>query len=608
MIACAPAARARRPAALLRLAVWGLAGLLAAYGAAQALAWHACRSGALQGRIQALLEERLGPVELGPDVRVDRLFRLRFGPLRVSAPRPGGAPRLLIATLRVRPDLGALLRTGRVTPTSVSLEGVRVTFTLGDRLVTAGPMELLVTRGAEGDALHASVRLPGGGHGAASLERRGGGWRVTARLEELDRRALPEGLPAIAEAWAGGTAAVSIEGDAEPGLARARAKLDVRARGVHAGGRLVGAEPIGPLELAFAGTLSWSGEVRRLQLEEGRLTLPGGAPVAVAGALGLADGFPLSFEARADGLDFRRTAEALPPSLALPADAPRPAGTLDARLRLDGPLLDPAAWRIDAALDLSRLREEARRAPPVAVRSAFVHRAETPSGGVHELLVGPGNPDFVPVSELPQWVVRAVTASEDSGFFGHAGFDFEELRRAAVQGAQAGRVVRGGSTISQQLAKNLYLSREKTLARKLREATLTVALEATVPKQRLLEVYLNVAEWGPGVWGIGPAARHWFGKDARDLTPREAAFLATVIPNPVRYHYMWNRGWLSDVWEERVDGLLRTMNAQGTLTEEELAAALLEPLVFARPEGVLTERAAPPRVLSVSEGVGAPFN
>jgi len=608
MNARAPAARDRRPAALLRLAAWGLAGLLAAYGAAQLAAWHACRSGALRGRIQALVEERLGPVELGPAVRVDRLFRVQFGPLRSAASREGETPPLQVEILRVRPDVAALLRTGRVMPAAVSLEGVRLTFTVGDCPVTAGPLELLVTRGAEDDALHAGVRLPGGGHGAVALRRRAGGWHVTARLEELDRRALPEALRAIAETWAGGTVAVTIEGDAEPGLGRARARLDVRAGGLHVGGRLVGEEPIGPFDLAFAGTLAWSRDARRLQLEDGRLTLPGGAPVAVASALGLTEGFPLSFDARADALDFRRTAEALPPALALPVHAPHPVGSLDARLRIDGPLLDPAAWRIDAALDLARLREEARRTPPVAVRSAFVQRAETTTGGVHEFLVGPANPDFVPVSELPRWVVRAVTASEDSGFFGHSGFDFEELRRAAVQGAQAGRVVRGGSTISQQLAKNLYLSREKTLARKLREAMLTVALEATVPKQRLLEVYLNVAEWGPGVWGIGPAARHWFGKDARDLTPREAAFLATVIPNPVRYHYMWNRGWLSDAWEERVDGLLRTMNVQGTLTEEELAEALVDSLAFARPDGVLTGSAAPTRVLSVSKGVGAPFN
>jgi membrane peptidoglycan carboxypeptidase len=143
--------------------------------------------------------------------------------------------------------------------------------------------------------------------------------------------------------------------------------------------------------------------------------------------------------------------------------------------------------------------------------------------------------------------------------------------------------VRGGSTISQQLAKNLYLSREKTLARKLREAIVTVALEATVPKQRLLEIYLNVAEWGPGLYGIGPAARHWFGKDARALTPREAAFLARVIPGPIRYHAMWHRGAPSELWLEHVDDLLRTMYGQGTLSAEDLETALKEPIVFAHP-------------------------
>jgi penicillin-binding protein 1A len=212
----------------------------------------------------------------------------------------------------------------------------------------------------------------------------------------------------------------------------------------------------------------------------------------------------------------------------------------------------------------------------------FVQRVETAGGPPRSFVVGPENPDFVPLDELPRYVVRAVTTCEDAGFYAHSGFDFEELRNAAVEGAQAGKVVRGGSTISQQLAKNLYLTRQKTLARKLREALLTVALESTVPKQRLMEIYLNVAEWGPGVWGIGPAARHWFGKDARALTPREAAFLATVIPNPVRYHYMWSRGWLSEHWQERLDGLLRAMNSQGNLTEDELSAALAQPLTFGR--------------------------
>jgi len=194
-------------------------------------------------------------------------------------------------------------------------------------------------------------------------------------------------------------------------------------------------------------------------------------------------------------------------------------------------------------------------------------------------VVGSENPDFVPIAELPLHVVRAVTASEDAGFFAHHGFDFTELGLAFAAAAEQGRAVRGGSTISQQVAKNLFLGREKTLARKVREATLTLALEAALPKARILEIYLNVAEWGPGVFGIGPAARHWFGKDARALTPREAAFLATVIPNPVRYEYMRRRG-LSPAWTERVNELLQRMAEQGTLTDEQLSSALAEPLVF----------------------------
>jgi hypothetical protein len=341
------------------------------------------------------------------------------------------------------------------------------------------------------------------------------------------------------------------------------------------------AEPIGPLDIRFAGDLDWSAAARRIRIDPGSLALPGGAVAALEGGVEPRDGLPFTFDLRAQGVDYLRTLSALPPPLSLPPDAPHPSGTLDAHASLTGPLLDPAAWRVDAGLDLSRMRAAARGAPPVALLASFVQRAQPEQGPPHAFLVGPANPSFVPIAELPRYVVRAVTASEDSGFFGHSGFDFEELRNAAVKGAEAGRVVRGGSTITQQLAKNLYLSREKTLARKLREALITVALEATVPKQRLMEIYLNVAEWGPGLWGIGPAAHHWFGKDARELTPKEAAFLATVIPNPVRYHYMWSRGSPSDAWEQRVDELLRTMNGQGTLTDEELFAALEEPIVFA---------------------------
>jgi membrane peptidoglycan carboxypeptidase len=140
--------------------------------------------------------------------------------------------------------------------------------------------------------------------------------------------------------------------------------------------------------------------------------------------------------------------------------------------------------------------------------------------------------------------------------------------------------VRGGSTITQQLAKNLFLSRERTLARKVREAVITVGLEATVPKRRLLEIYVNVAEWGPGIWGIEPAARHWFGKHARDLTAKEAAFLASIIPSPVRYHAMRDRGFPTERWERHVDDLLYKMSAQGVLSDDALLEGIEAPLTF----------------------------
>jgi penicillin-binding protein 1A len=178
-------------------------------------------------------------------------------------------------------------------------------------------------------------------------------------------------------------------------------------------------------------------------------------------------------------------------------------------------------------------------------------------------------------------VVRAVTTSEDAGFFGHQGFDFAELLDALSAGAQAGRVVRGGSTISQQLAKNLYLSRDRTLVRKVREALVTIALEASLPKARLLELYLNLIEWGPGLHGIGAASRAYFGIDARQLTPRQACFLAAIIPSPARSHRLVAAGLADRATRDRVDDLLLRLNGYGVISDEALERGLEEPLPFA---------------------------
>jgi monofunctional biosynthetic peptidoglycan transglycosylase len=147
---------------------------------------------------------------------------------------------------------------------------------------------------------------------------------------------------------------------------------------------------------------------------------------------------------------------------------------------------------------------------------------------------GPVTKHWVPLTAISPNLVRAVIASEDSKFCSHHGFDWDAIDRAMQEDA-AGDRLRGGSTISQQTAKNLFLLPDRTWTRKGIEAGLTVLLETFWPKRRILEAYLNVAEWGPQRFGADAAARAEFGKPASALSVSEAARLATVLPNPRRY-------------------------------------------------------------------------
>jgi len=142
---------------------------------------------------------------------------------------------------------------------------------------------------------------------------------------------------------------------------------------------------------------------------------------------------------------------------------------------------------------------------------------------------------WVPLSRISPSLRQAVVEGEDASFFTHEGFDWEGIKDAALYNLEAGKLKRGGSTITQQLAKNLYLSSERSLLRKAREALITRALEQHLTKERILELYLNVAEWGQGVYGAEAAARHHFKKSSRDLTADEAAWLAAILPSPRRY-------------------------------------------------------------------------
>jgi monofunctional biosynthetic peptidoglycan transglycosylase len=141
---------------------------------------------------------------------------------------------------------------------------------------------------------------------------------------------------------------------------------------------------------------------------------------------------------------------------------------------------------------------------------------------------------WIPLGRVSRHLIHAVLASEDQGFFGHEGVDWKAIEESIERNVERRRFARGGSTITQQLAKNLYFGTRKSLVRKLRELVVAQWMEADLSKARILALYLNLIEWGDGVFGCEAAARHWCGKPASDLSATEAAALAAMIPNPRR--------------------------------------------------------------------------
>lgn len=152
--------------------------------------------------------------------------------------------------------------------------------------------------------------------------------------------------------------------------------------------------------------------------------------------------------------------------------------------------------------------------------------------------------EWMPLSQVSPYLIKAVLIAEDDKFWKHEGFDYEAIQKALEKDMKAKKFKLGGSTISQQLAKNLYLSPSKNPLRKIAEAVITWRMETVLSKKRILELYLNVIEWGEGVFGVEAAARYYFQKPSSQLTPEEAARLAAVLPNPRKYNAAGNQRYV----------------------------------------------------------------
>ena len=258
----------------------------------------------------------------------------------------------------------------------------------------------------------------------------------------------------------------------------------------------------------------------------------------------------------------------------------RMTGTFAVQAQLDFDSEHPSETRVrlNVANDC-RIQQVPAELSPRRFASSWRREVKGANKQPIEIDSGPGSADWVPMDAISPFMETAVQVCEDGHFLRHRGFDFEAIQNSIKDNLIKGRFARGGSTISMQLAKNLYLRQEKTLGRKLQEAVLTMLLEQELSKRELLELYLNVIEYAPGVYGIGPAAHHYFAKRPSELSLGQALYIASILPNPDRQHFGPD-GKVSLAWTSYLQRLMRIAKKIGQISDEQLAAGLAEQVAF----------------------------
>jgi hypothetical protein len=319
-----------------------------------------------------------------------------------------------------------------------------------------------------------------------------------------------------------------------------------------------------------------------LQIASGQLEV-GGVPVALKGVLAWpTGGYRVDIDAQLKKTACSAVLAAVPSGLLDELSSVTLGGDIEGKLlvHVDGEDLDATKVDFDIAdrcsftsvpplLDLLRFQQP------------FMHRALEPDGTVFEMETGPSTPAWTPLALTSPFMIQAVIAHEDGRFLSHHGFAEPEIAVALTRNLKAGAFRFGASTITMQLVKNVFLHRDKLLARKVQEAFITWWLEQQWDKAHILELYLNVIEYGPAIYGIRNAAVHYFGTVPMNLTPAQSAFLAMVLPSPKVFHEHYEKGQLSPSMKNRTAMFLKHMHARQRIDDAALAYALEELETFA---------------------------
>ncbi len=254
-------------------------------------------------------------------------------------------------------------------------------------------------------------------------------------------------------------------------------------------------------------------------------------------------------------------------------------GSFDMMVVLDWNCPDSSDFHAD--IDVSRLQVDRSPVSVGQLRYGGSCRMRDSWGGSRIIYLDTlENPGFIVFDSLHPSFEGLLRCAEDATFRAHDGFCEYHIRNSIRANMESGRFTRGGSTISMQLARNLFLNREKTLARKVQEVFLTWRLESYLSKNRILEIYANIVELGPGIFGFDQAARYYFGRDLDQLSTRQVAYLVSILPGPRLYHGFFARGRVPDYWEDYLDRLIRISSERGWIDMDSARSAESASIVF----------------------------
>ncbi|CAN5251939.1 hypothetical protein BH09MYX1_BH09MYX1_42850 [soil metagenome] len=273
--------------------------------------------------------------------------------------------------------------------------------------------------------------------------------------------------------------------------------------------------------------------------------------------------------------------ESVPPALVPHLAGARFKGTLAARgyAQFDTRKIDDLVLKYDFD-DFCKMTTVPRELDEDRFKGRFTHPVVTKDDKPELRTTGPGEPDWTDVDDISPFMQVAVLTTEDGSFYRHHGFNHSAIRASLIANVKAGKFVRGASTITMQLAKNLFLTREKTVSRKLEELVLADYLEKTFRKEDLMELYLNVIEFGPDLYGVRDAATHYFGRRPDELNLAECLFLSSLLPNPKGYHKMYDKGLVSPYWITRIHQLMEVAEKNGKISPKELQEGEGETVAF----------------------------